>query len=103
MTLLLVYRLLRRMNLLAVRDLETCSFVIFEYIYSCNGISHEGKGGRVYEARKRFLPGNAFFSLFPPTNLCRPARLLKIVIIIRGVGRGGEVFYNVTTIGERLR
>lgn len=33
MTLLLVYRLLRRMNLLAVRDLETCSFVIFEYIY----------------------------------------------------------------------
>lgn len=103
MTLLLVYRLLRRMNLLAVRDLETCSFVILEYIYSCNGISHEGKGGRVYEARKRFLPGNALFSLFPPTNLCRPARLLKIVIIIRGVGRGGEVFCNVTTIGERLR
>lgn len=33
--LLLVYRLLHRMNLLAVRDLETCSFVKFEYIYLC--------------------------------------------------------------------
>lgn len=53
--------------------------------------------------KRESVSGNAFFSLFPPTNLCRPARLLKIVIIIRGVGRGGEVFCNVTTIGERLR
>lgn len=85
-----MYRLFHRMNLLAVRDLETCSFVIFEYIYIYIRVTEYS--GKVHEATKRFLSGFLFFHsfFFFTDKFVYIGTIIESCNNVMGEGRRGE-------------